>query len=230
MSKLEGIIKDNLICLLKEQSETLEFVEKLAETGELLFFGGAVRDVYIKNEQKIFPRDFDIAIKFKNERKFYQLIEEYEFKKNRFGGYKFKISGIDFDIWDLNNTWAFKNTDLVASEENLARSVFLNIDGIVYNFNTGCLHAELLKETLKRSELDISLEENPHVELNLLRALVFKRKYNLDLSNKLKTVFKFYKERSNKDNLINNLFEVQLSHYKAEKLSRDELEKELHYI
>ncbi|MEH6971175.1 hypothetical protein, partial [Bacillus sp. JJ675] len=190
MSKIDGNVKANLINLLGGYSETLNFVEKLSETGELLFFGGAVRDIYIKNDQ--YPRDFDIAIKFTDEMKFNNIINDYEYYKNRFGGYKIKVSGIDFDIWDLNNTWAFKNTNLKPSEENLAKSVYLNIDGIVYNFNSNCLYADLLKETLMKSELDVNLEKNPHVELNLLRALVFKRKYNLNLSNKLKRVFRYY--------------------------------------
>ena len=37
MSKIEGNVKVELINLLGKYSETLEFVEKLAETGELLF-------------------------------------------------------------------------------------------------------------------------------------------------------------------------------------------------
>jgi hypothetical protein len=228
MSSNESNIKNDLINMLGKYSETLDFVEKLSETGELLFFGGAVRDIYVKNDQ--YPRDFDIAIKFKDEYKFNRLIDQYEYKKNRFGGYKIKVSGIDFDIWDYKNTWAFKNTELTPSEENLARSVYLNIDGVVYNFNSNCLYADLLKESLLKAELDISLEENPHVELNLLRALVFKKKYNLNLSNKLKTVFQFYVDSLNEENLINHLLDVQLSHYKFEKITKQELEKELQFI
>ncbi|NUJ16627.1 hypothetical protein FKN04_08440 [Bacillus glycinifermentans] len=228
MSKIDGNVKANLINLLGGYSETLNFVEKLSETGELLFFGGAVRDIYIKNDQ--YPRDFDIAIKFTDEMKFNNIINDYEYYKNRFGGYKIKVSGIDFDIWDLNNTWAFKNTNLKPSEENLAKSVYLNIDGIVYNFNSNCLYADLLKETLMKSELDVNLEKNPHVELNLLRALVFKRKYNLNLSNKLKRVFRYYVDSTKENNLVNYLLELQLSHYKIEKISKEELENELQFI
>nr|WP_076983753.1 hypothetical protein [Bacillus velezensis] len=216
MSKIEGNVKVELINLLGKYSETLEFVEKLAETGELLFFGGAVRDIYLKNDQ--YPRDFDIAIKFNDKLKFHNFIKNYEYRMNRFGGYKFKISDVDFDIWDLNNTWAFKNTNLTPSEENLARSVYLNIDGVVYNFNSNCLYADLLRESLMKSELDISLEENPHVELNLLRALVFKRKYNLNFSSKLRRVFKYYIESTKENNLVNHLLELQLSHYRIEKI------------
>ncbi|MDR4318642.1 Uncharacterised protein [Niallia circulans] len=228
MSKLENNIKNDLLSLLGKYSETLEFVERLSETGELLFFGGAIRDIFIKNEQ--YPRDFDIAVKFKDELEFNKLIKNYEYKRNRFGGYKIKVSGIDFDIWDLNNTWAFKNTELKPSEENLAKSVYLNIDGVVYNFNSNSLYADLLRDSLIKAELDISLEKNPHVELNLLRALVFKKKYNMNMSNKLKRVFRFYLDSLKEENLISNLLEVQITHYKTEKISESEIKKELQFI
>ncbi|ADC51480.1 hypothetical protein BpOF4_17195 [Alkalihalophilus pseudofirmus OF4] len=228
MSKLENNIKNDLLSLLGKYSETLEFVERLSETGELLFFGGAVRDIFIKNEQ--YPRDFDIAVKFKDELEFNKIIKNYEYKKNRFGGYKIKVSGIDFDIWDLNNTWAFKNTELKPSEENLAKSVYLNIDGVVYNFNSNSLYADLLRDSLIKAELDISLEKNPHVELNLLRALVFKKKYNMNMSNKLKRVFRFYLDSLKEEKLISNLLEVQITHYKTEKISEPEIKKELQFI
>ncbi len=74
MSKLENNIKNDLLSLLGKYSETLEFVERLSETGELLFFGGAIRDIFIKNEQ--YPRDFDIAVKFKDELEFNKLIKK----------------------------------------------------------------------------------------------------------------------------------------------------------
>ncbi|MCY7585110.1 hypothetical protein MH138_17100 [Bacillus safensis] len=72
----------------------------------------------------------------------------------------------------------------------------MNIDGIVYNFNKSKLDDELFRTSIKASKLDVNLEENPQVELNLLRALVFKDKYKeeykLHFSNNLKRVFKKY--------------------------------------
>lgn len=60
-----------------------------------------------------------------------------------------------------------------ASKENLAKSVYLNIEGIVYNKSK--IYDELFSTSI--SKLDVNLEVNPQVELNFLRALVFKDKY-----------------------------------------------------
>lgn len=229
MSNYEKSIKNRLILLLRQNSENLDFIERLSTTGDLLFFGGSIRDLCISPESTKMPRDFDIAIKFNNKEEFNKIVEDYNFEINRFGGYKFHTSNIDFDIWDLNNTWAFNNTDLTPSEENLARSVYLNIDGIVYNFNKNILYDDIFRSSINNSKLDITLEINPHIELNLLRALVFKYKYNLNFSNKLKSVFRALID-TQEEKFIEDLYKVQLSHYKYNSFSKEDIRKELQYI
>jgi hypothetical protein len=182
MSRYEKNIKNQLIYFLGKDSNTLNFIEELSNVGDLLFFGGSIRDICFFPEKPPMPRDFDIAIKFKNKTIFDLILKKYNYKKNRFGGYKIKISNMEFDIWDLENTWAYKYTNLSPSEENLAKSVYLNIDGIVYNFNKARLYDEVFRTSIRECKLDITLEENPQVELNLLRALIFKEKYNLNFS------------------------------------------------
>ena len=73
----------------------------------------------------------------------------------------------------MENIGAFNNANLQASKENLAKSVYLTIEGIVYNKSK--IYEELFCTSI--SKLDVNLEVNPQVELNFLRALVFKDKY-----------------------------------------------------
>ncbi|RTR25949.1 hypothetical protein EKG37_22205 [Robertmurraya yapensis] len=228
MSRYEKNIKNQLIYFLGKDSRTLNFIEELSNVGDLLFFGGSIRDICLFPDKPPMPRDFDIAINFKNKDIFDSIINKYKYKMNRFGGYKIKISNLEFDIWDLENTWAFKYTNLSPSEENLAKSVYLNIDGIVYNFNKSLLYDEIFRSSVRECKLDITLEENPQIELNLLRAMVFKEKYNLNFSKKLKQVYQNYLNESEK--LVENLYELQLSHYKVTYLSKEEIKNELQYI
>lgn len=229
MSANDKYVKNQLICLLGKNSDALIFINDLMATGELLFFGGAIRDICLNPENPPMPRDFDIAIKFKNYDRFENILYKYQFRKNRFGGYKFNVADLEFDVWDLANTWAFKNTDLQVSEENLAKSVFLNIDGIVYNFNKSKLYDELFKNSVLAGKIDINLDINPQIELNLLRAIVFKNKYQLNFSNKLKEVFKGYLEER-AEILVNQLYELQETHYKCDYLSKEKIERELQYV
>ncbi len=85
-----------------------------------MFFGGSIRDICLFPDNPPLPRDFDIAIKFKDKTNFDLITKKYSNRRNRIGGFKFKIEDMEFDIWDLENKWVFKNTNLQASEENLA--------------------------------------------------------------------------------------------------------------
>jgi len=228
MSKSNFEIKTELVSLLKMREDTLEFITELSEVGDLLFFGGSIRHVYFEKIED-YPRDFDIAIKFRNKNKFNEVINKYDFKVNRFGGYKFNISNTEFDVWDLNNTWAFKNTYLRACEENLVKSVFLNVDGIVFNFNKSKLYDYGITQTIKTKEIDILLPNNPQVELNLLRALIFKKKYNFELSSRLKKLLNDFNNKGNNE-FLEQLHSLQFSHYKTEKISKLEIANEIMYI
>ncbi|KQU09007.1 MULTISPECIES: hypothetical protein [Bacillus] len=233
MSRYEKEIKNRLIFLLGKDSNRLNFIEELSNVGDLLFFGGSIRDICLFPDNPPLPRDFDIAIKFKDKTNFDLITKKYSNRRNRFGGFKFKIGNMEFDIWDLENTWAFKNTNLQASEENLAKSVYLNIDGIVYNFNKSKLYDELFRTSIKASKLDVNLEENPQVELNLLRALVFKDKYKeeykLNFSSNLKRVFKKHLADESVE-LVENLYNLQCTHYKKDHLSKEKIKYELQHI
>ncbi|MGG0304186.1 hypothetical protein ABEY59_26445 [Bacillus albus] len=233
MSRYEKNIKNQLIFLLGKDSNTLNFIEELTNVGDLLFFGGSIRDICLFPDNPPLPRDFDIAIKFKDKNKFELITRKYSNRRNRFGGFKFKIGNMEFDVWDLENTWAFNNTNLQASEENLAKSVYLNIDGIVYNFNKSKIYDELFRTSINACKLDVNLEENPQVELNLLRALVFKDKYKeeykLNFSSNLKRIFKKYLADESVE-LVDNLYNLQCTHYNKDHLSKEKIKYELQHI
>ncbi|WP_281203182.1 hypothetical protein [Cytobacillus kochii] len=233
MSRYEKDIKNKLIFLLGKDSNTLNFIEELTNVGDLLFFGGSIRDICLFPDNPPLPRDFDIAIKFKDKNKFELITRKYINRRNRFGGFKFKIGNMEFDIWDLENTWAFNNTNLQASEENLAKSVYLNIDGIVYNFNKSKIYDELFRTSIQDCKLDVNLEDNPQVELNLLRALVFKDKYKKDyklkFSSNLKSIYKKYLADESAE-LVDDLYNLQCTHYNKDYLSKEKIEYELQHI
>lgn len=119
-------IKVEIYNLLEDYPETLRFINGLSEFGDLLFFGGSIRDYYLYNEYKKMPRDFDIAVKLhcKTEKTFESFVEKYNYKKNRFGGYKVNIENIEFDLWNLENTWAFRENKLLAEEKILQSPSF----------------------------------------------------------------------------------------------------------
>ena len=226
---IQGSIKNQLNILLNDYPGSRKLINDLSCEGELLFFGGSIRDYCVNGKYTSMPRDFDIAIKFQgnynSETRLERLFSGLDFSKNRFGGYKLKVEGLEFDIWDFNNTWAFREKKLEPEEENLAKSVYLSIDGVVYNYNTNVLYCDDLDNTLRTKELNIVLEENPQKSLNLLRALVFKAKYSLNFSEHLINQFRFSLNSSL--DFCEELYNVQCSHYKSEYINKEQIRNEL---
>lgn len=70
--------------------------------------------------------------------------------------------------------------------------------------------------------LDILYDSIPCIELNLLRALVFKKKYSLNLSLTLRNKFVEY--------IGNNLLKIQEAHYHTKIFSSDDIEADLNKI
>lgn len=218
--------------LLGEYINALELFNTLKKEGDLILFGGAVRS-YIDNKFRDLPRDFDIVInKNDNHTNLDIILDEFEYEKNRFGGYKIKLDSLEFDIWEIEKTWAFKENKINARrcvyEESLPKTVFLNIDSIIYNLNTNNYYSEVYENAMNNKILDVVLEENPYVELNLLRAILFKRKYNMSFSNRLNDMFKkFVKENKN---YLEILMDIQIKHYNTLKISSQSLFEEIELI
>lgn len=215
-------INQYLSTSLNSNPDAASFFKELSNFGDPIFFGGCIRDFFLFPETPPNPRDFDIVMKSFNGVSFHEFIQSYNYQKNRFGGYKVTVGDTEFDIWDMTSTWAFKNNLVSCKEENLPESVFLNLDGIAYNFKTDVLHDNTFRSAMVSSEIDIVLTNNPQIELNLLRTFVFLEKYKfshpLKASTNLKNFFhKFLKE--NPSISPSSLYDLQTKHYRKEVLS-----------
>src|SRR5699024_3019557 len=123
------IIKENvgigLEKLLQSNDIFDQFFNEAFKQGDLILVGGAIRDFALHRN----PKDLDIIIDC-NLYKLNDLMNKYNFHKNRFGGYKFKIKDIQIDIWNISNHWAFKENIYECSFENISKGAFFNFDAI----------------------------------------------------------------------------------------------------
>lgn len=215
--------------LLNKYPRANKLIDSLSTYGEILLFGGAVRE-FNDSKFNIVPRDFDIVVKKYNKNiNLDNLLNEFSYKKNRFNGYKIQADSLEFDIWEIENTWAFKEKKVSCSEEDyiakLPDTVFLNIDSVVYNITKQQVYYNRYKEAMKYKVLDVVLTDNPYIELNMLRAILFKKKYNMKFSARLvKLLHNFINEN---DDYLDKIYEAQFNHYDTCKIRKRELEIEL---
>ena len=218
--------------LIRKNKEADRFLNDLLKISDVYLFGGAVRDYLNDNFQNI--RDFDFVINSKDGSLI--NIEDYLYdsntiiyKKNRFGGYKINFNGIIIDIWNLKDTWLFKAGYMKPSINNLINSVYLNIDSLVYLLNNdeyinNC--DKNYKDIFHNKIIDIVYKENPYEELNLLRALVLKKRYSFDFSDEIKNKFYEY-SKNNFYAFKQNLLKIQQEHYNKQFFTSTEIETEI---
>lgn len=198
-------------------------ISELYDAGELLLFGGSVRYLYECNYQ-VLPRDIDIVIKT-SYNDLSPFLRSVNYSKNRFGGYKFEVDGLLFDLWTFSSTWAIKNKFVYADKpEDLTKTVFLNHDAIVYNLNKYEVYDGGYKESKDLKMLDIVLAENPFPTLNILRALVLMKTKEFTFSHNLKKyIYNWKKGFSTECALIKNILDVQETHYGIEYLNSSDI-------
>ena len=177
-------------------------------------------------------RDIDLVISTKKVGQFHEICAKYHTKKNSFGGYKINCDDFTIDLWRIESTWAYKKNIIKCSEEdylkNLPYTVFYNMDSLVYDIKNNIWYDDLYKETKESNVLDIVLEENPHVDLNILRGMIFQNRYHMKYSERLK---KLICERcKNEKEYEKILYSIELKRYKKEILSLKDIEEQLYYI
>ncbi|TGE37194.1 hypothetical protein E4K67_15075 [Desulfosporosinus fructosivorans] len=218
-------LRDKFYSILKSRPLAQKAIFRLREEGDLLLFGGAVRE-FFNSDFEVIPRDFDIVVNSTN-KDFERFFRGIPYKKNRFDGYKLNVDGLIFDIWGLSSTWAFKEKKVSdVRKENLPKTVFLNYDSVVYNLRTGDLYDEGYINAKKDKILDIVLEENPFPELNILRSFVFNKRDQMSYSDCLISYISDWC-RKNNGHEVELLLNAQSKHYGKEYITQSEIEKEL---
>lgn len=200
------------ICSLRKHNLELNILlTRLEMCGEVILIGGAIRDVC----HCYLPRDFDFIVKTKQEH-LDIFLSNYPAKKNRFGGYKVNLDSVEIDIWTMESHWPFKEGFFECKEDNISKSVFFNLDALVYNLSTGHYNVEHYNEAIEKNELSIMYSEedmflNPQPEQNIVKAILLNEKCKINISDSTKV---FIEETLNEDKDIYDKMKIaQEKHY-----------------
>lgn len=204
---------------LTEYAGANDFFDRVCQLGDIYLMGGLLRSYRdsLGGAGRISKiRDMDIAIDIKDQAGWDSLVENYAYTVNRFGGYKFFFGKLQVDIWDVKNTWAFREGKVEVIDGDyltaLAKSVYLNLDSIVYDVKRDKWCDMGYTEALESGVLDIVLAENPYIELNIMRAMLARDKYGLHYSDSLKAVILKVAEAKE---FLPNMLAIQIRRYGA---------------
>ena len=228
---MEISIRSNLKEYLNHHSLADQLFTELYNIGDLYLIGGVLRE-FLKTGDFRNVRDIDIVISTKLIDDFHKICTKYHTKQNSFGGYKINCNDISIDVWRIETTWAYRENIIKCSEEDylkkLPYTVFYNLDSLIYNVKNDIWYDDLYKEAKESNVLDIVLEENPHIDLNILRGMFFQNRYHMEYSERLK---KLIRERfRNEKEYAKILYSIELKRYEKEILSLKDIEEQLDQI
>lgn len=196
-----------------------KLLKRLGDTGTIFVVGGTIRDLVIKKKS---PRDIDLIIDT-NEDLGRILCDYQHVILNRFGGYKITIDNLEFDIWRMNEHWAFREKLLEQKQNNLKYSTFLNFDSIFYNFKSKKFDSDIFNNCLNNKLLEITIDEdryirnNPTKEINIIRMMNIVNEWDLKLGDNCSMYISKWMEENN--NSVEKLYQSQFKHYKEETVS-----------
>lgn len=224
-------MKYEVYLYLKNHPPALELFKKLEGVGNLYLIGGVLRE-YIDHKKIIHLRDIDIIVDVKDYLLWKEILSQYMKRHNRFGGYKLECCGLIIDIWAIEETWAYRSGSIQCPPQDyfkfLPDTVFLNIDSIVYDWKKNVWLYEKYREAMRTRVIDVVLVNNPQLQLNIIRALVLKKRYTMDFSKKLDSII--CNEANNYSSILQfseTLFDEQMRRYNDAILTKEEIREEL---
>lgn len=223
MKTLDEVITE----YLDKHPPAKELFEGLKSLGNIYLIGGVLRE-YKDNNGIDFLRDVDMVADIP-EPEYEEFLGAYKPEVNAFGGYKICCLDLVVDIWRLEQTWAYAKRKIICADNdyviNLPRTVFLNMDAIVYDLKNDVWYDKVYYDALNKGILDVVLKDNPQIGLNIVRSLVIRKRYNMRVSRELCDIISDYCIKN--QNAVHELYEIQLNRYKKEIISLEELQKEL---
>jgi hypothetical protein len=196
---------------------------------EAVAFGGVLRDLILYGASER-PRDVDIVVNC-SASELESWLSSFPVKRTRFGGFRVRIHKWDFDIWALQDTWAFTTTRMEPTFENLPKTTFFNIEGIAAQLNTTpgqkrALYSFGFAEAVASKILDINFEPNPFPQLCIIRGLLTATRHDLLLSPKLAQYITHRAARPE----IAEIMDAQFRHYGVVRLRTEDVANWLDHI
>jgi hypothetical protein len=165
----------------------LQAIGRLGETAFL--FGGTLRDLMLRGLGHD-PHDVDIVVA-KLTPDLLSYLGPHIRRRTRFGGLEVSIGHWDLDIWELSDTWAFRER-LVAGGGfgDLPKTTFLNVQAVAAEVPSSQGATVRLAEhgffrAIRQRTVDINFEENPFPGHCLLTALTTAYSLGFALSPRL---------------------------------------------
>ncbi|MFO0836123.1 MAG: hypothetical protein U0638_14215 [Phycisphaerales bacterium] len=218
------------------QRDGREWNKPIAETLRLLreanvravFFGGTLRSLILSRVQSGRfgrPRDVDIVVSGTTLEQLRHQFHDSIRRETRFGGLQLERMSWQFDVWPLEQTWAFKTSgDLEPHFSRLPSTTFFNLEAIAVDVwappgQPRAIYSgdDQFFDGILDQVLEINREENPFPMLCVVRSLVFISMTGFSIGPRLA----HYLAQHSAGVSDNELADAQVKHYGRVRVDRD---------
>ncbi|MEL4014671.1 hypothetical protein [Dryocola clanedunensis] len=208
-----------------ERQAANTLLEALSRHAHLYIFGGMIRDIGLSGKKDDFS---DIDLVFSGTRE--ELVNALKyvgidsFLENKFGGYRLKHFQVEYDIWSLEDTWAFREK-LISLDtiHSLLHTPLMTWDAVIYDVKEKRLITppNYLQDLINR-RLDLVLEQNPNEKGSIIRILrTIYAKDVITLGSKLCDYLRCNLNRYNREELL----DYELLHFGSNIMNHTRIEK-----
>jgi hypothetical protein len=209
-------------------------LQRITERGWSSYLvGGTLRDLLLGPARAgpagSYPRDIDIIVIGASLQELAECFSDLLSRQTRYGGLHLvthvtRTCEVHFDVWPLDETWAFKEYALTPDIAIFPTTPFLNIDAIAVEARAARGRPRQVYEhgffdAIGNELLDVNFEPNPYPDVCAMRALVLAAKLKYGISTRLGY---FIAKRAAMSS-VSAFEDAQLSHYGRIRCTASEL-------
>ncbi|MEX9251255.1 hypothetical protein [Pseudenterobacter timonensis] len=172
---------ENFFDTCDERKQARALIDALAGEMHAWIFGGMVRDMGLFG-RKGFISDIDLVVDGSREELLHTLhaLNIHQLRVNKLGGVRFRLNGLDFDIWCIQDTWAFRNRHVKFEDaSSLFKTTLMSWDAVLYDLKQKrVLSPENYLHDLHQRRLELVLGMTPNqpgAVVKILRTIYNKR-------------------------------------------------------
>lgn len=192
---MERLQVEILLTRLQNICETSIIKQLQRYLGKVYLYGSSITDTYYGLKF----HDLDLIVNVEDTAKLENLLKNLNivYVKNKYGGYRFKHSGIEYDVWNLKDTASMTLFNVEPTLDNLLTCCMFSTQSVYYDTNLRLLYFNSIwDQTINTRVIDLVSQNTLFPEkLNML-ATKYSRRYKMSWSRRLCQAIKSNKNKS----------------------------------
>ena len=192
---MERLQVEILLTRLQNICETSIIKQLQRYLGKLYLYGSSITDTYYGLKF----HDLDLIVNVEDTAKLENLLKNLNivYVKNKYGGYRFKHSGLEYDVWNLKDTASMTLFNVEPTLDNLLTCCMFSTQSVYYDTNLRLLYFNSIwDQTINTRVIDLVSQNTLFPEkLNIL-ATKYSRRYKMSWSRRLCQAIKSNKNKS----------------------------------